>query len=274
MLETIRRSRTVSDRHLTFKLLEDVMLLPRTRYEPVVNDSRVRRIGPLVEYAYHHYDDYDLHFRPSCELGQYFASSFRNIKVNQVKRDQTVRAKQAEFLKPPAEPENADDPNWMCFCRRLQDAAIQAGLSKDFAYALAGTFEEMTGNIIEHSERSGSGLVGYQWTPGEFEYVVADSGVGVMQSLRTHPEFTWIADSGEALEQAVCDGVSRFGRESYRGTGFHDLIVNIANRNSYLRFRSGDHVYEVDGTKGLPIKSVKPCGQLQGLLIAVITRPF
>jgi len=95
-----------------------------------------------------------------------------------------------------------------------------------------------------------------------------------MQSLRTHPEFTWIADSGEALEQAVCDGVSRFGRESYRGTGFHDLIVNIANRNSYLRFRSGDHVYEVDGTKGLPIKSVKPCGQLQGLLIAVITRPF
>jgi hypothetical protein len=151
---------------------------------------------------------------------------------------------------------------------------MKAGLSKDFSYALAGTFEEMTGNVIDHSERSDTGLDGYRWKPGEFEYVVADAGIGVLQSLRTHRDFEWIADSGEALESAVCDGVSRHGLADHRGTGFHDLIFNIANRNSYLRFRSGDHVYVIDGTHGLPRKFLRPCAQLQGLLVSVISHPL
>jgi anti-sigma regulatory factor (Ser/Thr protein kinase) len=266
-------SRTVSEKHLTFKLLEDVMLLPSSRYEAFVNNAQLRRIGPIVEYAYHHYDDADRYFRPTCDLGRYFQTTFQAIKLNQIRRDATVTAKHVEFFRPPEGTENAEDENWMRFCRRLEDAALKAGLPKEFSYALAGTFGEMTSNLIEHSEKSSTGLVGYRWERGEFEYVVADSGIGVLESLRSHPDFAWIADSGEALEQAACDGVSRFGRSSHRGTGFHDLLINIAHRNSYLRFRSGDHVYVIDGIHGFPKKFLRPCGQLPGLLISVVSHP-
>lgn len=263
-----------SNKHLTFKLLDDVMLLPSDRYKPLINNARVHRIGPLIEYAYHHYDEPDKYFRPICDLGRYFESRFQSIKLNQVARDVSVTAKAVEFFSPPTTIEDAEEDNWMRFCRRLEDAAMRAGLPKEFAYALAGTFGEMTSNLIEHSNEPGTGLVGYRWHRGEFEYTVADAGLGVLASLRSHPDFAWIADSGEALEQAASDGVSRFGLKSHRGTGFHSLVFNIANRNSYLRFRSGDHVYTIDGIHGFPQKQIRPCGQLPGLLISVVSHPF
>lgn len=250
------------------------MLLPSSRYEPLVNKARLQRIGPMVEYAYHHYEESQKYFRPTCHLGRYFQSSFHSIKRNEPIRDRSVTAKPVEFFSPPIAIEDAGEDNWTNFCRRLLDAAIKAGLSKEFAYGLAGTFEEMTSNLIEHSEKAKTGLVGYRWVENEFEYVVADAGIGVLSSLRSHPDFAWILDSGEALEQAASDGVSRFGRASHRGTGFHSLVFNIANRNSYLRFRSGKHVYTIDGTQGFPQKSIRPCGAMPGLLISVVSRPF
>ena len=42
--------------YLSFDLLEDVMNLPTSRYEEIVRQATVLRIGPLVEYAYHHYE--------------------------------------------------------------------------------------------------------------------------------------------------------------------------------------------------------------------------
>jgi len=267
-------SQSVSSGHLTFKLLEDVMLLPSSSYEPLVNNARLRRIGPMVEYAFHHYEEPHRYFRPKCDLGRLFQLRFQSIKRNELTRDMSAIARSVEFFSPPTAIEDAEEDNWMRFCRRLEDAAVKAGLPKEFAYALAGTFGEMTSNLLEHSERPGTGLVGYRWHQGEFEYVVADAGIGVLASLRSHRDFAWIADSGEALEQAASDGVSRFGRANHRGTGFHNLVFNIANRNSYLRFRSGDHVYTIDGVHGFPQKSIRPCGHLPGLLISAVSHPF
>jgi len=273
-MSTSFASQSVSSGYLTFKLLDDVMLLPSDRYQPLVNNARLRRIGPIVEYAYHHYEEAHKYFRPTCDLGRHFHARFQSIKRKEVIRDMSETARRVEFFSPPTTIEDSEEDHWMRFCRRLEDAAMKAGLPKEFAYGLAGTFGEMTSNLTEHSQRPSTGMVGYRWDRGEFEYVVADSGIGVLASLRSHPDFAWIADSGEALEQAASDGVSRFGLASHRGTGFRALVFNIANRNSYLRFRSGDHVYTIDGTHGFPQKRIRPCGQLPGLLISVVSHPF
>jgi hypothetical protein len=260
--------------YLSFDLLEDVMILPPSKYEEIVGRTTVLRIGPLVEYAFHRYDDAAAALRsradnqPVTSLLRALADRTRDAA------DTLMRARPVEFCRVPRSPEGVDDPNWIAFCMRLIDAGVKAGLPKQFSQGLAGTFEEMTGNLLEHSERSESGVVGYTWRLGEFEYVVADAGIGVLDSLRQHPDYSWMSDSGEALETAVCDGESRHGRKQLRGTGFHDLLYNIARRNSYLRFRSGDHSYALDGTKSLPVKQMQHCAPFQGFLISVVCRPL
>jgi hypothetical protein len=259
--------------YLSFDLLEDVMLLPSSKYEEIVERATILRIGPLIEYAFHHYEDAAGHLRSRSDSQA--VNSLLNMlgAGTRAINDTSMKARHVEFFRAPQSPEGVEDPNWIAFCMRLIDAGVKAGLPKQFSQGLAGTFEEMTGNLLEHSERAESGVVGYTWRPGEFEYVVADAGIGVLDSLRQHPDYSWIADCGEALETAVCDGESRHGRKQLRGTGFHDLICNIARRNSYLRFRSGDHSYSLDGTKSLPVKQLQHCAPFQGFLISAVCRP-
>jgi hypothetical protein len=260
--------------YLSFDLLEDVMLLPSSKYEEIVERSTILRIGPLVEYAYHHYEDAANYLRSRSDSPA--VNSLLNVLTGHTRpaSDTWMKARPVEFFRTPQSVKEVDDPNWTAFCMRLIDAGVKAGLPKQFSQGLAGTFEEMTGNLLEHSERSASGVVGYMWRAGEFEYVVADAGIGVLNSLRQHSDYSLMADAGEALETAVCDGESRHGKRQLRGTGFHDLITNIARRNSYLRFRSGDHSYALDGTKSLPIKQLQHCAHFQGFLISVVCRPF
>lgn len=165
-----------------------------------------------------------------------------------------------------------DDLRWMTFCKRLENAAASVGLGDSFAKALAGTVEEMTSNVLEHSEHAQTSIVGYRSSEREFEYVVADSGIGVLQSLRKNSYYSHLEDSGKALETAVQEGESRRGHNVGHGLGFRDLLNNIANRNSYLRFRSGNYVLVIDGTQSTPIWETKPCNPLQGLLISIVSR--
>jgi hypothetical protein len=177
-----------------------------------------------------------------------------------------------EFSGVPQTKDEVEDPQWMAFCKRLMDAGVKAGLTKNFSQGLVGTLEEMTSNVMEHSECARSGLTGYRWVPGEFEYVVADRGIGVLSSLRNHPDYSWLEDAGEALEVAVCDGESRHGRDAHRGTGFHYLLYNIASRDSYLRFRSGDHCYSIDGTVQPILRKTYPCPPIEGFLISLVAK--
>lgn len=259
---------------LSFDLLEDVMNLTRPRYEEIVGRATIARIGPLVEYAYHHYKTAAEQLSP---LGDHpavssLADSLRDAEGSRAATDTSIKPRPVEFFKCPQSDEGFEDPNWMAFCLRLMYAGAEAGLSKEFSQALAGTFEEMTGNLQEHSEAPQSGLVGYRHATGEFEYVVADAGIGVLRSLKQHSDYSWLADSGEALETAVSSGESRHGRRQLRGFGFNKLMYNIAQRNSYLRFRSGDHSYTIDGTRPTPLKKTQHCAHFQGFLISVICK--
>jgi hypothetical protein len=260
---------------LSFELLEDVMELPRPAHEEIVSRALVFRIGPLVEYAYHNYEEAIDRLAPHGKTRAVasFSHALKTPGVSVANSNWSLQALPGlEFYRSPQTMTEVEDARWVAFCRRLMDAGQKAGLPKGFSQGLAGTFEEMTSNILEHSERPGSGLVGYQWREGEFEYVVADAGVGVLESLKQHADYSWLLDSGQALEVAVCDGESRYGREAHRGTGFHNLLYNIANRNSYVRFRSGDHSYTIDGTQTPSLKKTQSCSPFQGFLISIISR--
>jgi len=104
-----------------------------------------------------------------------------------------------------------------------------------------------------------------------FEFVVADAGVGVLQSLRTHPHFAYVKDSGTALELALSEGVSRFYDDKDRGRGFRPIFVGLANASSHLRFRSADHSREiVRGHGGRLLATTHQRASLKGFLCSAI----
>ncbi|MFY9571740.1 MAG: hypothetical protein WAV20_10110 [Blastocatellia bacterium] len=106
----------------------------------------------------------------------------------------------------------------------------------------------------------------------EFEYVVADSGIGVLRSLRKNPHYAYLSEHAQALHTALQDGESRYGHNVGRGLGFRDLVKNIANRNSFLRFRSGDQGLMIDGTQNPPVWYTRRSQSFNGLLISIVSR--
>jgi hypothetical protein len=129
--------------------------------------------------------------------------------------------------------------------RAARDIALLPGSSPA---QLAAAMEEMENNIHEHSRAPQTGVLAYRATRGVFEFVVADHGVGLLASLRSCPENSGIRDEGMALEAALTDGTSRFGRNSQRGTGFRPIFLGLMNLRGSLRFRSGDHALIIDGS--------------------------
>lgn len=149
-----------------------------------------------------------------------------------------------------------DDTAWVGFCLAAQKAAIAANFSRPLPAQFAAAMGELVSNIHEHSGSLGSGIAAYSARDGEFEFVVADSGIGVLESLRTCPDYSKLTDHGRALQLALTEGISRFGPKAGRGHGFRPIFVGLANLNGSLRFRSGDHALVIDGQNfaGIPAK--------------------
>jgi hypothetical protein len=106
---------------------------------------------------------------------------------------------------------------------------------------------ELQDNVFRHSRKPETGLAAYAATVGAFEIVVADSGVGVLASLRDCNDYADLRDAGAALTAAVDDGNSRFGRASGNGFGMGQMFRALANHDGDLRFRSDDHALTVRG---------------------------
>jgi hypothetical protein len=115
------------------------------------------------------------------------------------------------------------------------------------AQSLAAAIREMETNVYEHSDNAPSGLLAFNAETESFEFVVADCGVGVLQTLKQAPEFRGLSDHGAALQIALQEGASRYGKAAKRGMGFKDLFVGLANLNADLRFRSGDYALTIAG---------------------------
>lgn len=113
---------------------------------------------------------------------------------------------------------------------------------------LVGAMEELENNIHEHADSPETGILAFRAEPGAFEFVAADRGMGILQSLRSCPAYEVLADAGKALEFALTDGVSRHGPNSRHGHGFRPIFTGLMNLYGELRFRSGDHALTMDGT--------------------------
>jgi hypothetical protein len=236
---------------LTYAVLDDMILaLTVGRHESVktaFSRCTASTIGPIVEYALHRRSNPEL---PSLSglPGSRVTRALAEMTAGQSNSSLSLDPLECEFrfLAPVAT--EFDQPSWIAFCKRLERAAGAGGFKRPAATGIAGAFVEMADNVIQHSESSTSAIVGYQWTPSEFEYVVADSGIGVLQSLRKNNDYRHLTDDADALLTALSPGESRFGRGSAHGNGFRTVFLSLAQYRGSLRFRSGDQALEIDGT--------------------------
>lgn len=167
----------------------------------------------------------------------------------------------------------ADDTRWLEFQLAAQKAAVGAGFSQPVASKFAAALGEMQSNVYEHSGAPGTGFVAFMAGAKVFEFVVADMGEGVLDSLRSCPEHAGLTDHGDALRLTLTDGVSRYGTGSNRGHGFRPLFIGLANLTSVLRFRSFDHALTIDGrSPDLMAAKVSRKPVLRGFLASVSCR--
>lgn len=141
----------------------------------------------------------------------------------------------------------AEPTRWTSFKLEAHKAALAAGFHSQAVNRLMGAMGEIADNVLEHSESPATGFVVFASRSGSFEFVVADDGIGALASLRSNPEYAHLVDEGDALQCALTDGESRFGRAAQRGTGFTTLFRSLVNMNASLRFRSGDHALGMHG---------------------------
>lgn len=152
-------------------------------------------------------------------------------------------------------------------------SALAAGFGDRPAGQLSAALGELLSNVVEHSQAVGTGIVAYQAHDNCFEFVVADQGVGALQSLRTNEKFTHLESDREALPLVLEDGCSRLS-DPLRGRGFNDIFRGLANHSGTLRFRSGDAAVVIDGQSPRVIRpKVKKKPYLQGFLASISCRP-
>lgn len=221
-------------------------------------------IGPLFEYLFLNEDEVRHGFKENYPL----LMELRTTRDHPLPFNFEHTARIYEFTRCPRTARETEDPWWQMFCRRFRNAGLSAGFRKEFVTALTGTLYELAGNTIEHSRNPQSAIAGYRWSPGEFEFCIGDSGIGSLQSLKAHPYYSWLLDSGQALDTMIVDGESSKGPNLGCGTGFHALVHNIASENSIVRFRSGDHCLVIDGTRPNPLKVIAQRPELTGLVIS------
>jgi hypothetical protein len=173
-----------------------------------------------------------------------------------------------------ATPDPHEELRWLAFRQKAQQTA-ELSLPKPIAQGLMGAMTEIEDNIHVHSERPDDGVVAFRGSAIEFEFVVADSGVGMLASLRRSPDYASLDDAGNALRMALQDGTSRLSHvEANRGYGFRNLFRNLANLNGELRFRSDDQALTIDGAGPELVKSVlSQKTNIQGFAASIVCRP-
>jgi anti-anti-sigma regulatory factor len=82
-------------------------------------------------------------------------------------------------------------------------------LERSHLRAFEWSLNEITDNVLLHSESATGGIAQLSIRPRsrELEFIVADAGVGIPESLRIGKKETW--DDLEALKQSIKEGVTR-----------------------------------------------------------------
>lgn len=143
--------------------------------------------------------------------------------------------------------EDLSNEAWEHFAIRFNRSARHVGFPKLVGDGLQGALQEMAENAVIHSRSSVSTLVGYRVMQGVAQFCVADVGIGVLESLRGCPDFKHLRLHADAIQEALRDGVTRFG-EKRGGLGFRAVFKALAANWGLLRFRSGSGCITMDGS--------------------------
>lgn len=261
---------TQSGNMLSFRTVDDIALAitRRTIYPNDLTCHEIKNVGPWIEYyhllksggGYSAFGDNWIDFARHQPLIDELKGQRDSWFCHKTNSKGFIRTTLAE---------NNEDAG-MDFDYRARQAAVDVRFPSELASRLVAALVELRSNTFEHSNASDTGVCVYNAKEGAFEFVVADCGIGVLDSLRTSSQFSELFDHGTALKLFVQDGVSRFGVRSGRGHGFRPIFVGLANARCELRFRSGDYAYEIDGTQ-LSEKpaQISQCTYLQGLVCSV-----
>lgn len=217
----------------------------------VVADQITARVGSIVEYEF-------LRRHTRQDLPRLTAHSAEPI-VERIERicagectmgSLSLKATDVDALAIP--PTLRDDVTWSAFVKRADATARSVGFADTVAAGLAGAIGELADNIMQHSEAPNTGVAAFAARPGRFEYVVADAGIGMLDSLRRASEFRSIRDDIEALQLAVTSGVSKHGRGVGYGYGYRAVFLPLRAASGMVRLRSGLAVLEVSGVGPTP----------------------
>ena len=123
--------------------------------------------------------------------------------------------------------------------------------------ALEWSVNEITDNVLVHSRSPIGGLVQvstFQRTKKRVEYIVADAGVGIPETLRpTHPELT---SDAAALERAIREGVTRDG-DIGQGNGLYGSYQICSHSMGAFHLESGYGKLMFTDRLGLKVTSRK-----------------
>ncbi len=124
---------------------------------------------------------------------------------------------------------------------RIVNAILGAipDLNRKELSALEWSINEITDNVLNHSQSPIGGLVQvstFQRTRKQVEYIVADAGVGIPNTLRTtRPELN---SDAAALEQAIREGVTR-DKNVGQGNGLYGSYQICSHSNGFFQLESG-----------------------------------
>lgn len=142
------------------------------------------------------------------------------------------------------------DESWSRFLERLAASLKRNGFPSGSHQALAGAFEEMADNVIQHSnfgtQSPANGFAAYMVGQGKISFTIADVGIGVLESLKHNPEFAQIPNGRTALDLIAREGASRRTGQRH-GRGYRDLFTGLARFNGTVRLRSSNGVLTLQG---------------------------
>ncbi len=260
---------------LGFDVVDDLALVWERRHiNPSIHFSEleVKRLGPVVEFE----------FLGKTWSGQVPTSEWlAQSKLGQVMHRamgqespviERMPGSVLGFLRLAANQVD-DDFSYVQFGYAAQEAAKLAGITPKASQALVGAIGELKDNVYFHSHCPETGLLGFLGANGDFEFSVADSGIGVLESLREHTDYRGLSNSGEAINVALTDGESRYGRSTGHGQGFRDLFRGLTKLEGELRFRSDDYCLSIGGTSPtLNRAKLRQSARVRGFLASVTCR--
>ncbi len=134
-----------------------------------------------------------------------------------------------------------------------------------------GTFSELAGNSVAHADSDGGYALAqqYSYRSGPIvEIAVADSGIGIRESLRKNPNLASIGSDVDAIREAIKEGVTST-MDLHRGYGLYWIRQGLKNDdNRTMTIRSGKGIITVRGNGHVVAHERKP--YYPGTIVSIV----